>query len=272
MHDGDTLTIEHHVNWWTENLKIRLARIDAPELKQKFGKEARDRLMDLCDQQTVHVKPTGTDLHRRIVAEISKDNTSINEALVRDGYARWYQAYDKHDDAMRRLQSQANSQKRGLWNDPSAVPPWEFRHPQPTSTGCIFPNPFAAPIYFDPSAIASLLIIVTLVPLSIWLLRWLYSAMSRLSLIDFAKIQSWLVSRLKIHPQPKDAPEPSRRNKRPSQTRSLDDWEEIIRENEVKGEALGEMSAASKKDKELAIAFELAALKRKNSKPKAKTP
>ncbi len=57
--DGDTVTLQTADN---PKLKIRLAEIDTPEIRQPYGLEARRLLNDLVFNQTVQVKTTGLDI------------------------------------------------------------------------------------------------------------------------------------------------------------------------------------------------------------------
>jgi endonuclease YncB( thermonuclease family) len=55
-HDGDTITldVDQGFNLWHRNMHIRLARIDAPELKTgPLGYAARNYLSVLCPNSTV---------------------------------------------------------------------------------------------------------------------------------------------------------------------------------------------------------------------------
>ena len=54
------------------------------------------------------------------------DGRSLNEELVRNGFAWYYRDYAK-DPVLERLEADARRERRGLWeiSDPQA--PWEFR-------------------------------------------------------------------------------------------------------------------------------------------------
>src|ERR1035437_8096284 len=57
VHDGDTLT----VLVGKQQVKVRLAEIDAPELRQPFGQRSRQSLAELCFQQPARVEMTAGD-------------------------------------------------------------------------------------------------------------------------------------------------------------------------------------------------------------------
>ncbi len=55
------------------------------------------------------------------------DGRSLNRELVRAGFAWWYRRYAPADERLEQLERDARGAKRGLWADPHAVPPWEWR-------------------------------------------------------------------------------------------------------------------------------------------------
>jgi len=62
------------------------------------------------------------------VAEvILPDSRSLNRELVRAGMAWWYRQYARNDTPLAQLEAEAKAAKRGLWSDPQAVAPWEWR-------------------------------------------------------------------------------------------------------------------------------------------------
>jgi hypothetical protein len=54
--------------------------------------------------------------------------------LFKAGYARWYRKYAPHDRKLERLEKEAREAKRGLWSNPHAIPPWEYRKLQRSET------------------------------------------------------------------------------------------------------------------------------------------
>ncbi|MBS1856124.1 MAG: thermonuclease family protein [Acidobacteria bacterium] len=66
--------------------------------------------------------------YKRTVAEIIlPDGRNLNQEVVRAGLAWWYRTYAKHDAVLPALEDEARAAKRGLWADPSPMPPWEWR-------------------------------------------------------------------------------------------------------------------------------------------------
>jgi len=124
--DGDTIDVLHdgHLE------RIRLNGIDAPEKGQPYGRRAKQFLSDLVAGKTVTVHSLKIDKHRRTVADVMlPEGSTVNKELVRAGFAWWYRQYSK-DTAIEQLEREARNAKRGLWAEPSPVPPWVYRHPK----------------------------------------------------------------------------------------------------------------------------------------------
>src|SRR5206468_6700975 len=90
--DGDTITVLHD----GRPEKLRLYGIDAPEKRQAFGQRAKEFTAGLAFGTTVTVRVRDHDRYRRTVAEVVlPDGRSLNQELVRAGYAWWYRRYSK---------------------------------------------------------------------------------------------------------------------------------------------------------------------------------
>jgi len=86
VHDGDTLSVRE-TNGVVQ--RIRVDGIDAPELRQRYGIEARDVLPALVLKRQVEVGVRGRDRYGRILARISIDGLDVSKALVERGLA-WH--------------------------------------------------------------------------------------------------------------------------------------------------------------------------------------
>ncbi|MCA3000336.1 MAG: thermonuclease family protein [Rhodocyclaceae bacterium] len=123
--DGDTLTVFNREARTT--YKIRLAYIDAPEKAQPFGARAKQALSAICFGKPAKVLVVDTDHYGRSVGQVSCDGIAANQKMVADGMAWVYRKYAPRDSDLLALEQNARADKRGLWVDGNAIPPWEFR-------------------------------------------------------------------------------------------------------------------------------------------------
>lgn len=124
VHDGDTITVlDHH----KQTMKVRLAGIDAPELKQAFGNQSKQALSERVFNQDVHLKiVTAKDKWGRTVAIIMFKGRNINLEMIQIGMAWHYKSYSK-SAAFADAEKHARDHKIGLWADKHPIPPWEYR-------------------------------------------------------------------------------------------------------------------------------------------------
>lgn len=122
--DGDTLVVRSD----GAEMTVRLVDIDCPEKAQAFGRQARERVEALTGQGRVTVRVAGRDRYGRFLARVElADGTQLNRRLVEEGLAWRFDRYCD-DPELLALQRKAQAERRGLWADPSPLPPWEFRH------------------------------------------------------------------------------------------------------------------------------------------------
>lgn len=140
--DGDTLTllVKGH-----DQIKVRLAEIDAPEKSQPFGQRSKQSLSDQCFDKEAVLQKTATDRYGRTVAKVTCAGVYTNAEQIRVGLAWAYRKY-LSDQSLLELESEARESKRGLWVDSDPVPPWEFRklkrHPsEVTQSSSVSRNP-----------------------------------------------------------------------------------------------------------------------------------
>lgn len=144
--DGDTIVI---VNGQGEKFTVRFACIDSPEIphsqKEKtskrlkevnqfgWGLKAQTRVEKLVKESNnrVILNITDSDRYHRKVAEVRLQNgTLIQEVLLKEGLAEVYRPYLSKcpsKDIILAAEAQAKQQKRGIWNDPDFIDPWNFR-------------------------------------------------------------------------------------------------------------------------------------------------
>ncbi|WP_066504626.1 thermonuclease family protein [Rufibacter sp. DG15C] len=122
--DGDTIELLKD----GQPLRVRLYGIDAPEKNQDFGTRARQFISELCFGKDVRLEVKDIDRYGRTVGIIYlPDGRNLNYEMVKNGFAWHYKAYSK-DPELGRLEEEARLDKRGLWDWPSPLAPWEFRN------------------------------------------------------------------------------------------------------------------------------------------------
>lgn len=107
--DGDSIRID--------NQDIRLAGIDAPELRQickegdkdfRCGVTAKQHLETLIGNETVDCKIFGNDIYDRMLAACFVGDIYLNEVMVTNGWAINYGGFAA-------AEAQAAATKNGLW-------------------------------------------------------------------------------------------------------------------------------------------------------------
>ena len=137
--DGDTITVLRG----KEQVKIRLAGIDAPEKKQPFGNVAKERMSEMVFGKEVRVDDRKKDRYGRTVGRIwvaipeckasdCPKTLDAGMALLTVGLAWHYKKYEKEQPEAERGQhsfaeTEARAKRVGLWQDANPVPPWEWR-------------------------------------------------------------------------------------------------------------------------------------------------
>ena len=120
--DGDTITVlrDH------EQVRVRLAEIDAPEKAQPFGKQSKQILVTLVNGKEVRVVEQGQDRYKRTVGRVYQDELDVGAEQVKKGMAWVYLKYS-NDETLLPIEKEAKEQKLGLWADDDPTPPWVWR-------------------------------------------------------------------------------------------------------------------------------------------------
>ena len=127
--DGDTLNVQKVENgkFVGEVMKIRMFGIDAPEKTQDYGIESKQALEKLVSGKTLEIEEKNRDRYGRTVAVVYVNGQNVNEEMVKNGNAWWYQEYDKKDTKMQAYQENAKKNKLGLFGKRGYVEPWNYR-------------------------------------------------------------------------------------------------------------------------------------------------
>jgi endonuclease YncB( thermonuclease family) len=131
--DGDSLVVEPAAKD-AKPLVVRIQNIDAPEVCQPWGTQAREALAERVKGKTVRLKSRGRDPHGRLLAEVEFDGQDIGHWMVVEGHA-WSVRTRWDRGPLVKQERQAASLARGLWSQGKPVAPKEFRHAHGPCTG-----------------------------------------------------------------------------------------------------------------------------------------
>ena len=122
--DGDTVKGKYA----NELIKIRLAEIDAPELKQAFGVESKGCLKELIklSDGKVFFKFKEKDRYKRHVGWLYSEDLDINLEMIKKGCAWVYDRYAERK-VLFKHQNLAKKNKLGLWKNANAIKPSDWR-------------------------------------------------------------------------------------------------------------------------------------------------
>ncbi|HYJ87284.1 MAG TPA: thermonuclease family protein [Pyrinomonadaceae bacterium] len=116
------------------NFVVSLIGVDAPESDQDFGNASREHLAYLVLNKPVEIEFSQLD-YDRVIGKVICSQRDIGLQVIRDGVA-W------HDKTSGRSLSEversvyveaeqlARNESRGLWQDGTPMPPWEWRRAQ----------------------------------------------------------------------------------------------------------------------------------------------
>ncbi len=122
--DGDTLWVRKA--GVTEPFKVRLEGVDAPEICQAHGEASRQALAGLVLNEVVVVHGKRRDSYGRLVARLSVHGDDVGSSMVAQGHA-WSYHYRKDRGPYAAQETHARAARRGLFAQPNAAQPREFR-------------------------------------------------------------------------------------------------------------------------------------------------
>ena len=128
-HDGDTIKVLLR----GKPTSIRLEGIDAPELGQPFGRNAREALASLVFGREIVIRTSkAPDRYGRTIGRVyvhpsnSGLTADANLSMIRQGLA-WYFAAGRKDMELAEAEQNARAARIGLWADHWPTPPWVWR-------------------------------------------------------------------------------------------------------------------------------------------------
>lgn len=127
VQDGDSLKFVQQGH--SEEVRVRLYGIDAPEKNQEFAGLSRKKLEKLTRGKKIRLEVVDTDQYGRYVAKVYVGKTYVNLEMVKAGLA-WH--YDFHADetedaALAKAEAAARKARKGLWSSDTIVNPREHR-------------------------------------------------------------------------------------------------------------------------------------------------
>ena len=121
--DGDTLLVEANQSV----SRVRLAKVDAPELSQPYGLEAKNFLAQQVQGKNVELLCRRRDRYGRLVCRLVVEGRDINLLLVRQGLAwgegNYYAEMEK-----------AQQKRLGLWQEENPMHPKLWRQKRKKSS------------------------------------------------------------------------------------------------------------------------------------------
>ena len=123
---GNLLSVQDQTG---EIQQVSLYGVDAPDNEQKMGQQAHKMLSAMIGDKDVEVKVDGTDRKGVPSVHLFLNGLSINAAMVKSGYAWVNPATCKSSNCSTwtGYQQYASKNKKGLWVDSKAEPPWMWR-------------------------------------------------------------------------------------------------------------------------------------------------
>ena len=110
--DGDTLWLAVGKN--VKPIKVRLQGMDAPEICQPWGKEARDALKAKLLRQQVSLNTRAKDDYDRALGRVEFQGADIGQWLVSQGHA-WSYHHRRDPGPYVAEQRVAEGKRLGLW-------------------------------------------------------------------------------------------------------------------------------------------------------------
>lgn len=120
--DGDTFILKTEKG----DVRVGLAGIDAPELKQAYGQKAKTYLRRKIQGQQVQVILSAKDNKGRYLGAVWYRQDSVNEMMVADGQA-WFNRRHIKSTTLLKAEQKARKDKKGLWITRTPQEPWIWR-------------------------------------------------------------------------------------------------------------------------------------------------
>lgn len=126
--DGKTAVVQIGM---TGKLTVVLQYVEVPEAEQPLNDVVKQHLTNLLLGKNVQVIPRGV-IDSKTVAQVFIGGVDVSQQMIRDG-AAWFAVPEKTEksgpevDVYLSNESQAKTEKRGVWSVEGMKPAWEFR-------------------------------------------------------------------------------------------------------------------------------------------------
>ena len=110
---------------------VKMADMEAPELEQPYGREAKNYLKSNIYNRKITVKIRGNSGKDMLRGELYFEKKNLNREMIRLGLS--WSDRNNGDSLYRRLENEAHSNGTGLWSDFSAEYPADFRKKHPNN-------------------------------------------------------------------------------------------------------------------------------------------
>lgn len=106
--DGDSFVAKYN----GKKIRVRMYGVDAPELKQKHGKESKEYLENLILGKKVELKVLYEDKYKRKIARVYYKNKEINLEMLRSGNVWFYEYHAKRKKSIEELMRKLEKRKK----------------------------------------------------------------------------------------------------------------------------------------------------------------
>lgn len=138
--DGDTIeATDGHLTF-----RIRIAGMDAPEWRQRFGRQATNRLKRLIGNQKIEIQPIlhKTDRYNRVLGQVFVNGKDVSLMMIEEGMATYFRPfchdypadqkfYDYNPLPYIQAEQKALKASRGIWVQEKIMLPCEYRKEYP---------------------------------------------------------------------------------------------------------------------------------------------
>jgi endonuclease YncB( thermonuclease family) len=103
---------------------VRLNGVGCPHKGQPYAKQAKRFTWFMVANRDVIVTVIGRDREGHLLADITlSDGRNLSREIIREGLGWWHRT--SGDQSLGDLEAISRAEKRGLWADAQATPPWD---------------------------------------------------------------------------------------------------------------------------------------------------